>query len=560
MNTKELLQNVQEAYASLINLPITIIRSADTTITSFSNVNDFAKLVVFANYKWMREEWELYSQLKNPAVIDTQLQFVKVIIAPILVKGQMECLIWAGPFIEKGKKQRVTEQLNVGDESKDVWINAIEAAQELSIVEIEEKISHIQKMLYICTQLIENEKREKDQSRHLHLLKRATANVFADYLHFEKFLDMLHQLDEHIDFVIYAQRQNEKHFIVRNVVGRANAESWTGEIYDLNRPLVKRLLEEKQPLYLEQLSLQLDLVDFINKGIKPTALYIYPITQNGDITDIIFLGSETKKQFSFETKEVGNLISQLIAVSLKHRWFESLIDKHLMRVSTLIEISKAMSIVNNIEEIFRIMADLAIDLIHGDFSAVVVNNPKLNVITNSGLVLTPSIREHCHMIAKRYFNDEKESFSTSPRLSDTNIGTIMEYPFYVDEYIQGVLAVHIGDADRIKEAEVYLSAIITIASLVLRQSARNSEESVNEFLMSPQLKNKLLSENLTAREKDVLKYLVQGYSNREIAQKLYISVHTVKNHITNIFQKLGVTDRSQVIAMVYKFNYAKFEL
>ncbi|HEX7064522.1 MAG TPA: helix-turn-helix transcriptional regulator [Bacillales bacterium] len=58
--------------------------------------------------------------------------------------------------------------------------------------------------------------------------------------------------------------------------------------------------------------------------------------------------------------------------------------------------------------------------------------------------------------------------------------------------------------------------------------------------------------NLTAREKDVLKLVIQGYNNREIAKSLFISEHTVKNHVTNIFQKLGVADRSQAIAKVYQ--------
>lgn len=56
---------------------------------------------------------------------------------------------------------------------------------------------------------------------------------------------------------------------------------------------------------------------------------------------------------------------------------------------------------------------------------------------------------------------------------------------------------------------------------------------------------------------DVLKHLIEGCSNNEIAEKLYVSVHTVKNHITNIFQKLEVKDRSQLIAMVYQLNFER---
>jgi len=57
---------------------------------------------------------------------------------------------------------------------------------------------------------------------------------------------------------------------------------------------------------------------------------------------------------------------------------------------------------------------------------------------------------------------------------------------------------------------------------------------------------------LTNREKEVLTYLVEGYSNREIAKKLYITVATVKAHMTAIFNKLGVKNRYQAVIVAIK--------
>ena len=50
---------------------------------------------------------------------------------------------------------------------------------------------------------------------------------------------------------------------------------------------------------------------------------------------------------------------------------------------------------------------------------------------------------------------------------------------------------------------------------------------------------------LTGREMEVLTYLTRGLSNKEIAMSLKISQQTVKNHVTAIFRKLGVDDRTQ---------------
>jgi len=60
--------------------------------------------------------------------------------------------------------------------------------------------------------------------------------------------------------------------------------------------------------------------------------------------------------------------------------------------------------------------------------------------------------------------------------------------------------------------------------------------------------------NLTQREQDVLHWLVQGASNEEIAANLYITVATVKAHLTAIFQKLSVTSRTQAIIKALKLG------
>ena len=58
--------------------------------------------------------------------------------------------------------------------------------------------------------------------------------------------------------------------------------------------------------------------------------------------------------------------------------------------------------------------------------------------------------------------------------------------------------------------------------------------------------------NLTQREYEVLKLVVDGMSNNEIAEKLTISEHTAKAHVCNIIQKLVVDDRTQAAVKALK--------
>lgn len=62
---------------------------------------------------------------------------------------------------------------------------------------------------------------------------------------------------------------------------------------------------------------------------------------------------------------------------------------------------------------------------------------------------------------------------------------------------------------------------------------------------------------LTPRELEILEHVARGETNREIAQKLYISEKTVKNHLTNIFRKIEVEDRTQAALYAVKNKLVK---
>jgi DNA-binding NarL/FixJ family response regulator len=66
----------------------------------------------------------------------------------------------------------------------------------------------------------------------------------------------------------------------------------------------------------------------------------------------------------------------------------------------------------------------------------------------------------------------------------------------------------------------------------------------------------LRAAGLTRRELDVLQLLVEGSSNREIAQALFISPRTVGNHVTSILAKLGAPSRTAAVVMARRLGLA----
>ncbi|WP_373229992.1 response regulator [Cohnella sp.] len=96
----------------------------------------------------------------------------------------------------------------------------------------------------------------------------------------------------------------------------------------------------------------------------------------------------------------------------------------------------------------------------------------------------------------------------------------------------------------------YLKAVAFDEAPLSREFAQRI---LQEF--SQKEKPEAVSNPLTAREQEILSWVAKGASNREIASKLDISEHTVKNHLKNILQKLHLVNRVQLARYAYEQGY-----
>lgn len=80
---------------------------------------------------------------------------------------------------------------------------------------------------------------------------------------------------------------------------------------------------------------------------------------------------------------------------------------------------------------------------------------------------------------------------------------------------------------------------------------------MNRFREPKKAEKKPLHEDLTDREMEVLMLLAKGKSNQDIADELFIGIKTVKYHITNIFAKLEVEDRTQAAIYAHRHGVAE---
>src|SRR6202166_4996071 len=90
---------------------------------------------------------------------------------------------------------------------------------------------------------------------------------------------------------------------------------------------------------------------------------------------------------------------------------------------------------------------------------------------------------------------------------------------------------------KVNSGEIWLDSHTTAA--VMRQFQTGQEASGN----SQGARKGRGRSPLSAREREIVALVAQGYKNKEMAEKMFISEQTVKNHLHNIFDKLGVSDR-----------------
>jgi DNA-binding NarL/FixJ family response regulator len=89
--------------------------------------------------------------------------------------------------------------------------------------------------------------------------------------------------------------------------------------------------------------------------------------------------------------------------------------------------------------------------------------------------------------------------------------------------------------------EIWLDSHTTAA--VMRQFASAQESSSTTGTGSGRVRER---SPLSAREREIVALVAQGFKNKEMAEKMFISEQTVKNHLHNIFDKLGVSDRLEL--------------
>jgi LuxR family maltose regulon positive regulatory protein len=112
-------------------------------------------------------------------------------------------------------------------------------------------------------------------------------------------------------------------------------------------------------------------------------------------------------------------------------------------------------------------------------------------------------------------------------------------------------AMQIGEPERYIRSFVdfgpMLAPMLVTAARMEHPQAPYARALLTEMGLGGQVDQALTANMLSAREREILQLIAAGDSNRQIADRLFISEQTVKKHVSNVFQKLSVVSRTQAI-------------
>lgn len=137
---------------------------------------------------------------------------------------------------------------------------------------------------------------------------------------------------------------------------------------------------------------------------------------------------------------------------------------------------------------------------------------------------------------------EMNGITLIQKLKEQHTGIkILVLTSYVDE--EHVMSTMQAGADGYEMKDVDPEALMTSIETVLQGDKvihKDAQQVMDTVITKPHMLNKL-----SKRETEVLKEMAKGKTNKEIAETLFVSEKTIKTHVSHIFSKLEVTDRTQ---------------
>ena len=200
-------------------------------------------------------------------------------------------------------------------------------------------------------------------------------------------------------------------------------------------------------------------------------------------------------------------------------------------------------------------------LVRSGFRMILEEQPDMEVVAEAadGIeAVAETARMHPDVVLMDIRMPRMDGIDATKRISemgDVDSRVLILTTYDLDEYVfRGLRAGASGFLLKDVAPEELVRAIRLVAEGESLLSPSVTRRLIEEFVRTPDRAAAVPAglESLTEREREILVLIGHGLTNQEIAERLYLSMATVKTHVNHVFMKLRVRDRAQAVVLAYE--------
>jgi DNA-binding CsgD family transcriptional regulator len=463
---------------------------------------------------------------------------LKIAIVPIKEDGNILGYILTSVFIEANMSKE--HLVSIFNDRK--WEDVLEVIKVLTIDETDALLDTLQKMATVCSAFFVKEL----EAQRFQSLQQLLLHMNRENLQISSLFEELYENIEDVDLLCYVTQNWNQQWVLEQTKGK-NEERLNNLKLDMITDILNHARDKGEYQSIENIEFDPRLSFLYIYEIKPKSVYFFPVKNELDSRGAIILISEQKGKISSKNLQTIDVIRGMFAVYQAKRQLKLQGFHHLTKLSRVIDMSKLMIDLKSVKELLFMILDMTDHLIKGSLAIVVLRDETYESLYGDQLTKN-QLEGYIKDVSNSLFQGQSE---THNRIRNFSFGSMIECPIIIDQQVEAVLCVKVENVTN--EEEVYLEILSNLLNIGMAKFYESNKEQAEngQSLHVPESIIRLL----TNRENEILQWMLKGYNNQEIADVLFISAHTVKNHISNIFQKLNITDRRQLFSTIYQLQF-----
>lgn len=469
----DLLQDLQDAFASLSNLTLLMVNPDGQLLTNPSGVNRFTRLLLEAENLFLQEQIQTviarFPHIANPIVYDHVHPGLTCILAPVRRDEKMVGYVMAGVMIEEQKRELVLESLanrqltgSVGIHDPTSWREALASISSTSVEEQQVLLQRIGNLAALLSAYLDGGQRP-EQMRAFEVLREIVdvMDRLRDRLPLllEKFL-LIH---EWMEFAGYAHKTDDDQLMISHIAGES-VNKLIGTRFSVGEGFLGQAAVTGRFMHWSSISRDPRAFFFTKREISVEQLFCYPVKKGEEVTGLLFGGTGSRFPRGADVIELVHVIARLVGMHLNNSNDQEYMQLQMARLTALLEICQILNVTSDLKRVFLLLVDMSLNLVRGPFACVLLRQQdpatKVKVVARG---LSPEqLREYSHDLADRYFSPHSGTRSSLKEfmLKETGWGVaVMEFPILFRDEMYGVVSVAVCHEKEVAEYQTLLSSL-----------------------------------------------------------------------------------------------------